>query len=41
MMDIKIFQNFIPLFQLHHNTFHVPKNHSIRHFNKCVESIII
>jgi len=40
-MVFKIFQNCLPLYQWHHITFYVKKNHSTKHFNKYNESIII
>jgi hypothetical protein len=40
-MVFKIFQNRIPLYQWHHTTFYVKKNHSIKHFSKYNDSVII
>jgi hypothetical protein len=36
-----IFQNCLPLYQWHHTTFYVKKNHCTKHFNKYNESIMI
>jgi hypothetical protein len=40
-MIFKIIQNCLPLYQWHHTTFYVKKNHLTKHFNRYNESIII
>jgi hypothetical protein len=40
-MVFKIFQNYFPLYQWHHITFHVKNNRSTKHFSKYNEFIII
>jgi len=40
-MVFKIFQNYLLLYQWHHITFYVKRDHSIKHFSIYNESIII
>jgi hypothetical protein len=41
IMIIKIFQNCPFIYQIHHIALHLKNNHSIKHFNKYVEFIVI